>query len=155
MDIQTRHDIFEPNDLTALICIDEPQVQRAVVDQVSALDYKIHTGLFTEDISLKLRAHTYDLVVIYENFNDTVAEGNPVLAVTTRIPMSQRRTQYVALIGPGMVTNDPMQAFQYSVDLVFSVSDLTNFQFVLRRGVTRHKEFYRMFNECLRIAGAA
>lgn len=154
MEIQTRYDLFEPGDLTALVCVDEPLIQRAVVDQVSALDYKIHTGLFTEDISLKLKAHTYDVVVIYETFNDTVAEVNPVLAETIRLPLGQRRNQYVVLIGPNMVTNDEMQAFQYSVDLVFSVSDLANLTPVLRRGVARHKEFYRLFNDCLRMAGA-
>lgn len=153
MEIQTRHDLFEPGDLTALVCVDDPQVQRAAVEQVSALNYKIHTGLFTEDISLKLKAHTYDMVVIYENFNDTVAEGNPVLAEATRIPPAQRRNQYIALIGPNMVTNDEMQAFQYSVDLAFSVSDLANFAPVLRRSVARYKDFYRLFNECFRMAG--
>src|SRR5881296_3532274 len=108
MEIQTRHDFFEPGDLTALICVDEPAIQRLVVDHVGALDYKIHTGLFTEDISLKIKAHSYDLVVIYENFNDTVVEGNPVLADTTRIRPSQRRNQFIVLIGPNMVTNDEM-----------------------------------------------
>ena len=153
MEIQTRHDLFEPGDLTALVCVDDPQVQRATVDQVSALNYKIHTGLFTEDISLKLKAHTYDMVVIYENFNDTVAEGNPVLAETTRIPALQRRHQYVVLIGPGMITNDDMQAFQYSVDLAFGISDLSNLAPVLRRGIARYKEFYRLFYDSLRMAG--
>lgn len=154
MEIQTRHDFFEPNDLTALVCVDDPQVQRAVVEQVGALDYKIHTGLFTEDISLKLRAHAYDLVIVYENFNGTVAEGNPVLVETTRIPPARRRRQFIALIGPNMITNDEMQAFLYSVDLVFSVSDLANLKPVLRRGVARCTEFYQMFNDCLRIAGS-
>src|SRR5438067_6561167 len=126
MEIQTRHDFFEPGDLTALICVDEPQVQRTAVDQISALNYKIHTGLFTEDISLKLRAHTYDLVVVYENFNNTVAEGNPVLGETTRISPAQRRRQYVVLVGPNMITHDEMQAFTHSVDLTFSTSDLAN-----------------------------
>jgi hypothetical protein len=153
MEIQTRHDLFEPGDLTSLICVDDPQVQRAAVDQVSALNYKIHTGLFTEDISLKLKAHSYEMVVVYENFNDTVAEGNPVLAEVRRIPTSQRRAQFIVLIGPNMITNDEMQAFQYSVDLTFGVSDLANLAPVLRRGVARYKDFYRLFNECLRMSG--
>jgi len=154
MDIQTRHDIFEPGDQTALICVDEAEVQRAVVEQLADLGYRIHTGLFAEDISLKLKAQTYDVVAIYETFADSVAEGNPVLLETTRMPGAQRRDQYVVLIGPNMITNDELQAFQFSVDLVFSVSDLANFKPVLRRGVTRHAEFYRKFNECLRMAGA-
>jgi hypothetical protein len=154
MDIQTRHDIFEPNDLTSLVCVDEAEVQRAVVDQLGQLEYKIHTGLFAEDISLKLRAQSYDVVVIYETFAGSVAEGNPVLLETTRIPSSQRRNQVVVLVGPNMITNSEIQAFQYSVDLVVSVSDLANFRPVLRRGVARHQEFYRKFSECMRMAGA-
>ena len=106
MEIQIRHDIFEPTDRTALVCVDEPEVQRAVVDQLTTLEYRIHTGLFAEDISLKLRAHSYDVVVIYETFNGSIAEGNPVLLETIRTPALQRRDQFVALIGPNMVTND-------------------------------------------------
>jgi len=154
MDIQTRHDVFEPDDLTSLVCIDEAEVQRAVVDQLGQIGYRIHTGLFTEDISLKLRAHSYDVVAIYETFAGSVAEGNPVLSETTRIPASQRRNQLVVLIGPNMITNSEIQAFQYSVDLVVSVSDIANFKPVLRRGISRHQDFFRKFNECLRMAGA-
>lgn len=154
MDIQTRHDIFEPDDHTALVCVDEAEVQRPVLEQLGDLGYRIHTGLFAEDISLKLKAHTYDVVAIYESFAGGLAEGNPVLLETIRTPSSQRRNQFVVLIGPNMVTNDELQAFQYSVDLVFSVSDLANFKPVLRRGTARHTDFYRKFNECLRMAGA-
>lgn len=154
MEIQIRHDIFEPTDQTALVCVDEPEVQRAVVEQLAALEYRIHTGLFAEDISLKLRAHSYDVVVIYETFNGSVAEGNPVLLETKRTPAMQRRDQFIVLIGPNLVTDDEMQAFQYSVDLVVSVSDLANFLPVIRRSVIRHAEFYKKFNECLRMAGA-
>ena len=153
MEIQTRYDIFEPEDITALICVDEAEVQRAVLDQLGELDYKIHTGLFPEDISLKLRSQTYHLVVIYETFADSVAEGNPVLLETIRTPAAQMRTQFVVLIGPNMITNNELQAFQYSVDLVVSVSDLANLKPVLRRSVARHTEFYRKFNDCLRMAG--
>jgi hypothetical protein len=154
MDIQNRHDIFEPDDLTSIVCVDEAEVQRAVVDQLGQLNYRIHTGLFVEDISLKLRAHSYDVVVIYETFAGSIAEGNPVLLETIRTPSSQRRNQFVVLVGPNMITNSEIQAFQYSVDLVVSVSDLANFKPVLRRGGARHQEFYRKFNECLRMAGA-
>jgi hypothetical protein len=124
------------------------------VDQLGELGYRIHTGLFAEDISLKLRAHTYNLVAIYETFAGSVAEGNPVLLETIRTPSTQRRNQFVVLIGPNMITNNEIQAFQYSVELVVSVSDLANFQPVLRRALARHTEFYRRFNECMRMAGA-
>ena len=71
MEFQNSLDIFEPGDLTALVCSDVPEVQRLVVDQLSSLNYKMHTGLFIEDVLLKLRAHSYDVVVIAENFAAT------------------------------------------------------------------------------------
>jgi hypothetical protein len=154
MDLQHRHDIFEPDDLTALVCVDEPEVQRTTVEQLGELNYRLHTGLFAEDISLRLRAHTYNVVVIYETFAGSVAEGNPVLLETIRTPSPQRRNQFVVLIGPNMVTNNEIQAFQFSVDLVVSVSDIANFRPLLRRAISRHADFYRKFNECLRMAGA-
>src|SRR5207248_76751 len=144
---------FEPGDQTALVCIDEPELQRMVVDHLTALDFKMHTGLFTEDISLKLKAQTYSVVIVYECFNDSMLEGNPLLAEISRIPANQRRQQYVVLIGTSMVTNDEMMAFQHSVDLAFSLSDLSNLAPVLRRGLIRHREFYRVFSDCLRVAG--
>lgn len=155
MEFQTRSDHFEPGESTALVCIDDPELQKTVVDQLSALNYKIHTGLFVEDISLKLNTHVYNVVVIYETFNDSDIETNQVLLEATAIPPAQRRTQYLVLIGPNMVTNDEMMAFAYSVDLVFSLSDVSNLKPVLRRGAIRHQEFYLPFCETLRAVEAA
>jgi len=143
MEIQSRYDLFEPGDKTALVCIDYHEVQKLVIDQLTALDYRIHTGLFAEDISLKLQTHTYDVVVIDENFNEADIETNQVLNECKRLPMRTRRQQFIVLLGPNMVTNNAMQAFQYSVDLVCSLSDLVNLTPVFRRGVARHREFYK------------
>src|SRR4028118_1556212 len=98
IEIQTRHDLFEPGDKTALVCIDEPLVQKTVVDQLGTLDYKIHTGLFLEDISLKLRTHVYEVVIVYEHFNHADLETNPVLEEVANISTSQRRNQFVVLV---------------------------------------------------------
>jgi hypothetical protein len=150
MEIQNIYDLFEPGDSTALVCIDEPEFQRIIIDQVRGLGYKIHTGLFSEDISLKLKTHIYDVVIIYENFNSAELEGNQVLLEAISVPASQRRLQFIVLVGPNMVTNDAMQAYLHSVDLVFGVADLQNLTPVLRRGAARHKEFYSVFNDCLK-----
>lgn len=153
MEIQPRYDVFEEGDLTSLVCIDDPEIQEAVAAQLGSLNYKIHTGLFPEDVALKLRTHNYDVVAVYENFNGWDIETNQVLKEAINVPAEQRRNQFVVLIGANMVTDDAMQAFIYSVDMVFSLSDLRNLSTVLRRSVRRHKDFYASFNESLRIAG--
>ncbi|SRR5579862_775802 len=152
--MDAKAEIFDPGDHTALVCIDDPELQKTVIDQITALNYGCHAGLFIEDISLKLSTHVYDVVVIYETFNESDLETNQVLAEAMAIPASQRRLQYLVLVGPNMVTNDDMMAFACSVDLTFCLSDISNLKPVLRRGVVRHKEFYHPFCEALRAAEA-
>lgn len=155
MEAQARYDVFEEGDQTALVCVDDPEVQQAVVDEIVALGYKLHTGLFAEDVALKMRSHNYDIVVVYEHFNGCDLETNQVLKEVVNAPVEARRQQFVLLLGPNMVTNDEMQSFIYSVDLTYGLSDILNFRTVLRRAVQRHKEFYGPYLECLRISGMA
>jgi len=151
MEAQNRYDVFEEGDQTALVCIDDPEIQQAAVEQVGSLGYKIHTGLFPEDVALKMCTHNYNLVVVYENFNGCDLETNQILKEVVDVPAEQRRQQFVVLVGPNMVTSDEMQSFIYSVDLAFSLSDLSNLKTVVRRAAARNKEFYGPFLECLRI----
>lgn len=155
MDFQSRLDLFEPGDQTALVCVDVPEVQRIVVDQLTALNYKIHTGLFVEDILLKLRAHVYDVVVISEHFNASDMSSNPIIAAAVAAPAEQRRKQFIVAIGSTLSTNDEMHAFQHSVDLVVNLADVVNLRPVLRRGVMRSNEFYAPFRDALQSEGFA
>jgi CheY-like chemotaxis protein len=153
MEFASRLDLFEPGDLTALVCADVPEVQRLVVDQLTALNYKIHTGLFVEDIQLKLRAHAYDVVIISENFAATDLATNPLLNEAINAPAQQRRRQLIVLLGSSVITNDELQAFQYSVDLVVNLADVMNLRPVLRRALLRTEEFYAPFQEIAKLVG--
>ena len=84
-----RFDFFEPDDLTALVCLDVPQMQRLIVDQLSAMGYKLHTGMFLEDSILKLRAHEYDVIVVSEHFSGSQMENHAILEEANRIPLAQ------------------------------------------------------------------
>ncbi len=147
---ENRLDFFEPGDLTSLVCVDAPEIQRLVVDQLGDLNYKIHTGLFVEDILLKLRAHVYDVVIVSEQFNGADLESNAVIAAAVEMPLAQRRKQFVTVMGSSFQTNDEMQAFQHSVDLVMNVSDAANLKPVLRRGVNRKRELYAPLDHAIK-----
>ncbi len=153
MEFDNRLDIFEPGDLTALVCCDVPEVQRIVVDQLTSLNYKIHTGLFVEDIQLKLRAHAYHVVVISENFAATDVATNPLLNEAIRAPAQQRRKQTLVLVGASLQTNDELQAFQHSVDLVLNLADVMNLRPVLRRTILRAQELYAPLFDMLETVG--
>lgn len=147
-----RFDIFDPGDKTALVCMDVPEMERLVVQQLGELGYKIHTGFSIEDLIFKMRAHPYDLLVIAENFGATDAATNPLLAETIASPAIQRHKQLVVFVGASLTTADEAQAFQFSVDVVINLSDIMNMRPVLRRATQRSQEFYGRYLEAIAAA---
>ena len=63
-----------------------------VVPQLIDMTYKVHLGLFEEDVLLKLATYSYNVVVIYENFkgstlaekSDSVRDGPTARRVAAR-----------------------------------------------------------------------
>jgi CheY-like chemotaxis protein len=142
-----RLDIFEPGDLTAMICLDTPEMQRIAIEQLGETGYKVHSGFSMDDILLKLRAQNYDLLLISERFEDcTSFDDNAVLKYAVNALPAQRHKQFVVLIG-SFTTNDELQAFERSVDLVVALADFIHLKPLLRRGLSRMQEFYAPFHE--------
>lgn len=144
-----RFDFFEPGDKTALVCLDVPEMQRMAVEQLDSLGYKIHTGLFLDDCILKLRAHPYDVVIVSEFFDGLKPDENPILREAAIAPAALRRKQTYVLIGADYRTNDELQAFARSVDVVVALSDIANLRPVIRRGATRQAEFHAPLHDTL------
>jgi hypothetical protein len=147
--MEQEHDssFFDLGDNTALVCIDHQQYQKIIVPQLIDMTYKVHLGLFEEDVLLKLKTYTYDVVVIYENFKGSKLETNPILSEMIAQTGTQRREHFVVLLSHRFATNDAMSAFVQSVDQIINISDLANFKPVLRRGTSQHRELYHSFNE--------
>jgi CheY-like chemotaxis protein len=141
-DTEHRFEIFEPGDKTALVCMDVPEMERLVVDQLRDLGYKVHTGFSVDDLTFKLQAHSYDVVVVAENFAASTLHSNPVLSEAINAPAAQRQRQLIVLIGASLKTADEMQAFQHSVDLVVSLADIATLRPIVRRAVNQMQDFY-------------
>ncbi|MDQ6624593.1 MAG: hypothetical protein M3Y69_00425 [Verrucomicrobiota bacterium] len=145
---------FDVNDNTALVCVDHQQYQKLVVPQLIDLTYKVHLGLFEEDVLLKLKTYSYNVVMIYENFKGAKPENNPILAEMIKRAGSQRRDHFVVLLSHRFATNDAMSAFVQSVDQIINVADLSNLKPVLRRGVAQYRELYQPYHETLKATQA-
>jgi hypothetical protein len=148
-DVQ-ENNFFDVDEKTALVCIDHPQYQKLVVPALIELGYKVHLGLFEDDILLKLATYSYNVVVIYENFKGASAGDNPIVKEMVRRASSLRREHFVVLLTHRSQTNDAMSAFVQSVDQTLNIADLANFKPVLRRGVAQHHELYLPFEEASR-----
>ena len=124
--------------------------QKIVVPQLIDMTYKVHLGLFEEDVVLKLKTYNYDVVIIYENFKGSKIETNPILLELVKRPDARRREHFVVMLSHNFATKDAMSAFVNSVDQIINISDLANFKPVLRRGVTQHRELYHSFNDMVK-----
>ena len=146
--------LFDLGDQTALVCIDHPQYQKMVVAQLSDLAYKVHLGLFEEDVLLKLATYSYNVIVVYENFKGARPDENPILLELMNQKGALRREHFVILLCHRCATNDPLTAFAQSVDQIVNISDLSNFKPVLRRGLAQYMDLYAPFRETLQAARA-
>lgn len=143
---------FDLGDKTALVCVDHAQYQKTIVPQLIDLNYKVHLGLFPEDVLLKLSTYSYNVVVIYENFKGSNLENNPILCEMVRRPGASRREHFVILLSQRFTTNDAVTAFAQSVDQIVNVADIANFKPVVRRGVAQHHDLYLPLQETLKAA---
>jgi hypothetical protein len=150
MEHETESAFLDLGDNTALVCIDHQQYQKIIVPQLIDLAYKVHLGLFEEDVLLKLQTYSYNVVIVYENFKNSTLETNSLLHEIRRQPDVQRREHFVVLLSHRFATNDAMSAFVQSVDQIINIADLANFKPVIRRGVAQHRELYHSFNEMLK-----
>lgn len=140
---------FDLGDKTALVCVDHPQYQKLIVPQLIDLNYKVHLGLFVEDVLLKLSTYSYNVVVIYENFKGSSLGDNPILREMVKRPGALRREHFVVLLSQRFATNDAMPAFVQSVDQIVNIVDIANFKPVVRRGVAQHHDLYLPFQETI------
>ena len=150
MDHEHDTSFFDAGDNTALVCVDQQQYQKMVVPQLIDMSYKVHLGLFEEDVLLKLKTYSYNVVIIYENFKGSTPQNNPILLEMIKRPGAQRRAHFVVLLSHRFATNDAMSAFVQSVDQIINIADLANLKPVLRRGVAQHRELYHSFEETLK-----
>ena len=145
---------FDGSDNTALVCVDHQQYQKLIVPQLIDLTYKVHLGLYEEDVLLKLRTYSYEVIVVYENFKGSTLDNNPILQQLVGEPAAQRREHFVVLLSHRYATNDSLSAFVHSVDRIVNIADLANFKPVLRRGMTEHREKYHFFQSTLKTVQA-
>jgi hypothetical protein len=145
---------FDLGDRTALVCIDQQQYQQMIVPQLLDLDYKMHLGLFEEDVLLKLATYSYNVVIVYENFKGSSFGDNPILRELVKRPISLRREHFVVLLSHRFATNDAISAFAQSVDQIVNIADIANFKPVVRRGVAEHRDLYAPFQETIKAVEA-
>src|SRR3954465_3359034 len=89
---------FDLGDNTALVCVDHQQYQKMVVPQLIDMTYKVHLGLFVEDVLLKLKTYSYNVGFVSESFKGSTPKNNPILNAMVRRPGPEGRQHFLVLL---------------------------------------------------------
>lgn len=146
-------DFIEEEGKTVLVCESDPGIKNTITRALTAMDYHITEAENARDALKKMRYHNYDLVIVNEEFDTADPDSNGVLIFIERLNMSIRRNIFVALISNRFRTMDSMMAFNKSVNIILNVSNIKDFDKILRRGITDNDYFYRVYRDIMRKTG--
>jgi len=149
-DSEKPFDFIEEEGNTALVCEQNPDIRKKVMDALDIMEYHITVAESGRDALKKMRYHVYDLIVIDETFNSASPDSNMVMLYLERLPMSIRRNTFVIMISTKLHTMDRMLAFRYSVHIILNSKNIDDFGKIVSRGLTDNELFYQVFSESLK-----
>jgi len=149
-DAEKPFDFIEEEGNTALVCEQDPDIRKKVMDALDIMEYHITVAESGRDALKKMRYHVYDLIVINETFNSASPDSNMVMLYLERLPMSIRRNTFVIMISAKLHTMDRMLAFRYSVHIILNSKNIDDFGKIVSRGLTDNELFYQVFKESLK-----
>jgi predicted Zn finger-like uncharacterized protein len=117
------------------------------------LGYKSISTPDTRDAIGKMRFHHFDLVILSDGFDGQPIERSPILNFLNNISMSVRRRIFVALISDKFKTMDNMMAFATSSNVVINSQDMQRLSPVLKKAISDHEKFYKVFMDGMLEAG--
>ncbi len=142
-------DFIEEEGNTALICESDPKVREKIKKVLEILEYYVTEPENSREALKKMRYHTYDLIVVNELFDTRNPDQNGILIYLERLNMAVRRQMFITLITSRFRTMDQMAAFQKSVNIIVNLTNIVDFDKILRRALADNDLFYRIFREQL------
>ena len=146
-------DFVEEEGKTALICETDPGINDKIMATLNFMDYRITEAESSRDALKKMRYHVYDMILINEEFDTRDADANGILIYLERLNINVRRNVFVVLLTKRFRTLDNMMAFIKSVNMILNISNIDDFDKILRRGIADNDYFYRTFREGLHKVG--
>ena len=136
---------FEENTKLALVMDTGRGHSGKIKSAVEELGYKYISTADTRDAIGKMRFHHFDLIVLSDGFDGQPIERSPILNYLNNVSMSVRRRIFVALLSDKFKTMDNMMAFAMSANAVINLTDMQRLSPVLKKAISDHERFYKIF----------
>lgn len=143
-------DFLEEGVETAMICESDKKVIQSVQKILKDMQYHVVVPAAPREALKQMRVHDFNVVVINERFGTTDPDMNHVLRHIEQLMMDRRRGMFVVLLTERFNTMDYMMAFNKSVNIIYNLKDLDNFEKYFPKGISEFKAMYKVFNEELK-----
>jgi hypothetical protein len=138
---------------TAMICENDPATGQKINSALKSLDYNVIESKTFKEVLKYLNFHTFNVIIVNENFDSGTGGINNVLNYMEKLPMATRRQIFVVLISTTFATMDYMHSFNKSVNLIINKDDITELALILKKEVEENEYFYHVFKEYYRKYG--
>jgi hypothetical protein len=138
---------------TAMICVNDPATRQKISSTLKSLDYNVIESATFKEVLKYLTFHTFNVIIVDENFDSGTGGINNVLNYMEQLPMVTRREVFVVLISATFATMDYMHSFNKSVNLIINKEDITELALILKKEVEENNYFYHVFKEYYRKYG--
>ena len=143
----------DTNNETAMICEHDPVVRQKIREALKPLDFNVIEPATFKEVLKYFTFHTFNLIVVNENFNIGKDGVNYVLNHLEHLYMSTRRQIFVVLISTTFATMDDMHAYNKSVDLIINKEEIPKMGLILKKEIEENNYFYHVFKEVNRKYG--
>lgn len=134
---------------SALICENDPKIQKNMSLVLKGLNLDTITTLSLEEALSYIETEEFEVVIVNESFANENPRENRIIKYIINLPMYRRRNIMLTIIGNNYKTLDRLQAFAKGADLVINSKDLENFLQIFKRGYSEYLSTYRQYKEIL------
>ena len=132
---------------TAMVCESDPAIRQKISSTLKSLEFNVIEPTTFKEALKHLNFHTFNLIVVDEEFNIGRDGVNYVLKHLEQLSMSIRRQIFVVLISATFATMDDMHAYNKSVNLIINKEEITEMGLILKKEIEENNYFYHVFSE--------
>jgi hypothetical protein len=135
------------NNETAMICEHDSVVRQKISSTLKSLDFNVIEPATFKEALKYLSFHTFNVIVVNENFDNGTDGVNYLLNHLEHLSMSIRRQVFVVLISSIFATMDYMHTLNKSVNLIINKDEISEMGLILKKEIEENEYFYHVFKE--------
>lgn len=138
---------------TSMICENDPALRQKIQETLKSLNFNIVEAATAKEAYKFTTFHTFNVVVVNENFDIRKDGSNQVLKYFERLAMPDRRKIFIVLVSATFATMDYMNTLNKSVNLIINEDEISGLGLILSREMEENEYFYHVFKEYQRKFG--